>query len=556
MQTAIDEISPAGLPKTEAIKEKRASVRGTFGLRLLLEGAGLAILVLAGYLWPSLSPSHLGFYHDPHPIWTIPAGLAVDIVGMCLVFAVVFALLDWYRPEQTGPLWAALLALLVVEAADVVVLILEFYRIGVLWTTSIRQAVLFASLFVALGLSYFFPKVERGSVKAARFSLAIFGCSIFWMLPGLVVAAVQTAKGHTITSFSKSVPAPAATQERVVWILLDELSYDQVYEHRLPSLQMSHFDELRSDSVVFSDVQPEGYYTERILPALFIGRKINNIRSDAKRNLEYHDYFENRWERFNQQATVFGEAKRLGWTTGVAGWYNPYCHILHDVLDSCYWQSIEPFEGTVAGTEPTLAEVAAAPFELPTRESRVSLYRSVVRAHAQEYVDLMGASDSLIRNEGVDFVFLHLPVPHPVGIYSRRTGKLGAIGSYIDNLALADKAVGDLLQTIQGTAEASRTIVILSSDHSWRINEWRYHSLWTKEDQRACGGRFDTRPFLLVHFPDNKAGETRAEALPELATTGILRAILEGEIRSQGQLNGWLDKREAGGRWNSTQAGY
>ena len=557
MQTTIDEISPVtGLPKTEAIQEERAGVRGTFSLLPLLEGAGLAILVLAGYLWPSLSPSHLGFYHDPHPIWTIPAGLAIDVVVMCLAFAVIFVLLDRYRPEQTGPLWAALLALLVVEAADFVVFVLNFYLISVPWSTSIREMVFFAALVVALGLSYLLPKVERGSVKAARFGLAIFGCCIFWMLPGLVVAAIRTTETHTITSFSKSVPPPAATQERVIWILLDELSYDQVYEHRMATLQMPHFDELRSDSVVFSDVQPEGYYTERILPALFIGRKINNIRSDAKRDLEYHDYFENRWERFDQQATIFGEAKRLGWTTGVAGWYNPYCHILHDVLDSCYWQSIVPFEGKVAGDQPTLAEVATAPFELPTRESRVSLYRSVVRAHAQEYLDLTGASDSLIRNEGVDLVMLHLPVPHPVGIYNRRADKLGAIGSYIDNLALTDKTVGDLLQTIQGTAEASRTIVIVSSDHSWRINEWRYHSLWTKEDQRASGGKFDTRPFLLVRFPDSKAGETRAEAVPELATNGILRAILEGEIRSQGQLNEWLDKREAGGRWNSTQSGH
>jgi hypothetical protein len=341
----------------------------------------------------------------------------------------------------------------------------------------------------------------------------------------------------------------------VVWILLDELSYDQVYEHRLADLQLPHFDELKSGSVVFSDVQPEGYFTERILPALFIGRRINNIRSSTNRDLQYHDYFEGRWERFNQQATVFGEAKRLGWTTGIAGWYNPYCHILHDVLDSCYWQSIVPFEGKVAGAEPTLGEVVAAPFEWPTRRSLVTLYGSVIKAHMEEYVDLTGASDSLIRNEGIDFVFLHLPVPHPVGIYNRKTGRLGTVGSYIDNLALADKTVGDLLQTIQGTAASGRTIVIISSDHSWRIDAWRYGSLWTNEDQRASGGKFDTRPFLLIHFPGSGARETRAEPLPELATTGILNAILKGEVRSPGELNEWLDGREAAGRWNSTQSG-
>jgi hypothetical protein len=432
------------------------------------------------------------------------------------------------------------------------VFFLDFHRIMIRWSTSIRELVLFGALIVTLGLSYFAPKAQRRSVKAARFALAIFGCCIFWMLPELVMAAIRT-EAPAVTSFNKAVPPPAASQQRVVWILLDELSYDQVYEHRLANLQLPHFDEMKSGSVVFSDVQPEGYFTERILPALFIGRKINNIRSSMNRDLEYHDYFEGRWERFNQQATLFGEAKRLGWTTGIAGWYNPYCTILRDVLDSCYWQSIVPFEGEVAGAEPKLGEVVAAPFELPTRQSIVSLYGSLIKAHTQEYVDLTGASDALIKNEGIDFVFLHLSVPHPVGVYNRRTGQLGTVGSYIDNLALTDKALGNVLQRIQGTAAGGRTIVIVSSDHSWRIDIWR--SMWSKEDRLASGGKFDTRPFLLVHFPGEQGGETRAEPLPELAANGILSAILRGEVRSQAELNGWLDGREAGGRWNSTQSG-
>jgi hypothetical protein len=546
--------------ETSRVKlQEKCAVKGrqclpVFGL--VLEGAGLAMLVLANYIWPQLSPSHLAFYHDAHPTWTVPIGLAIDMVGATVVFAIALLLFDRYRPQQTGPLWSALLALFVLEVVDFVVLSLDAYGINVPWSTSIRQGALFASFAVAMGLSYFFPGAMRKGIRAARFGLAIIGCCIFWMLPGLVMAAGRANGRRTVTSFNRNVPPPSTPQERVIWILFDELSYDQVYEHRQPTLKLPYFDELKNESVVFSDLQPEGYYTERILPALFIGRRIDDIRSSTHRDLSYHDAAAGRWERFDQQATVFGEAKRLGWTTGLAGWYNPYCHILDDVLDSCYWQSIVPFEGKVAGAAPTVGEVMAAPFEWPSREATVSLYESVVKAHTQEYLDLAGASDSLVKNEGISFVFLHLSVPHPVGIYKRKTGKLGVVGSYIDNLALTDKALATLLATIQGTAAAQRTILIISSDHSWRINTWRGDSLWTNEDQRASGGKFDTRPFLLVRFPGSETGEMRGEALPELATNGILSAMLKGEIKSPSDLDAWLSGREAGGRWNSSQTGY
>ena len=57
----------------------------------------------------------------------------------------------------------------------------------------------------------------------------------------------------------------------------------------------------------------------------------------------------------------------------------------------------------------------------------------------------MPQAEALIRDQSISFVFIHLPVPHPPGIYDRSTGRERAGGTYIDNLALADRSLGELM---------------------------------------------------------------------------------------------------------------
>ena len=514
-------------------------------VRSFVEGAGIAILLLADHLWPILSPYHIIVYHDPLSLSMIAGGIAIDVALATLLFTIVLALQDRYRPQQTGLVWAAVLAVVVTKAVDFTLFLLKFYHASFRWSVTMRVCLLFVALGAGLFLSRFFSPVLHGSVRAARFGLAMFGCCIFWMLPQLVITALRThAPGAE--AFYRGVQQPSPTSDRIVWILLDELSYDQVFDHPQSDVKLPHFDRLKNESVVFADVHPEGYYTERILPALFLGRKIDDIRSSLQRDLYIHDVATSRWKPFNQQASIFAAARQSGWTTGVAGWYNPYCHILQNVLDSCYWQDIIPFPPELPERTPDFVDALAIPFGSVLAHFKVAAFpdEPEVQAHTQEYKDLVVAADALIRNESIGFVFLHLPVPHPPGIYDRKTNTLGVRGTYLDNLVLADKTLGGLLEAIQRTAAAPRTTVIISSDHSWRVDTWRNDAAWTKEEERASGGRFDPRPVLMIRFPGSDAGELRTEKFPELGTNGIIRAMLQGEVHSQGDLDAWLSKHE------------
>ena len=132
--------------------------------------------------------------------------------------------------------------------------------------------------------------------------------------------------------------ATGPAQPRIVWILLDELSYQQVYEQRYPGLELPAFDRLAAESTVFTNVVPTGEYTRYVVPSLLTGVPADGVSvSGAGLLLATHNTASGRWDRFQQHQTIFQDAIDAGYSTGVAGWYNPYCRILPAVLDHCYW---------------------------------------------------------------------------------------------------------------------------------------------------------------------------------------------------------------------------
>ena len=173
--------------------------------------------------------------------------------------------------------------------------------------------------------------------------IVLAGCSMVWMIPelfyqGLRAQRVDAPVPVMHPALVSDRRAPAAEGGRIVWLLFDELSYDQTFDHRFPGLAMPAFDKFRSESVVFSDLKPAGYYTDRVIPSFFLGTPVDNIRSTLDGEPQVKLAGSRRWQAFDAHATLFSDAQRLGWTTGVVGWYNPYCRILAGTLNYCFWR--------------------------------------------------------------------------------------------------------------------------------------------------------------------------------------------------------------------------
>jgi membrane-anchored protein YejM (alkaline phosphatase superfamily) len=152
----------------------------------------------------------------------------------------------------------------------------------------------------------------------------------------------------------------------------------------------------------------------------------------------------------------------------------------------------------------------------------------------------MAHTQALVDDPQLSFVFLHLPVPHPPGIYDHQRHVVRSGGNYLDNLVLADDTLGTLMEEISETASAGQTTIIVTSDHSWRIPLWKPAEGWSEEEQRVSGGRFDTRPVLLVHFPGDRSGQDVQAPMTEMIEHDLMAEMLCGRIHDREDLNAFV----------------
>jgi len=346
---------------------------------------------------------------------------------------------------------------------------------------------------------------------------------------------------------------------RIIWIVLDELSYEQTYEHRFPGLKLPAFDALAANATVFTQAQPFDIYTEIVLPGLLTGKPFDAIQTNSIVEPSVHNEVTGKWQTFQQHDTVFQDALNAGYSTAVVGWYNPYCRIVPAVVDSCYWTYRYPSNLMLPSN--TLLANMLAPIKLltwkvlGTANGRVYFYFMdrlhipkqndfTRQSHADDYLDLDARSNKLLRDRSYGFVLLHLPVPHPWGIYDRHTGKFTSTGpsSYVNNLVLADKCFAGIRQTLEQTGQWDSSTVVVMGDHSWRTKqEWKTWSLWSQEDEIAShGGQYDPRPAYIVKLPGQTTGTRIDTPYRTVNTRTLFDAIMAHRIDTSDELSAWV----------------
>jgi hypothetical protein len=518
--------------------------------RTLLEAIGAALLLLPWYL-PFIAPSNLPVYHHGLPVTNLIDGLLLDLLVVAvLAFGVLVAI--QHLPAAVQRISLAMFAgFMLYRIADiaikawVVTPATRNFQYFARWN-SVRNQCCIVVLLLSIALAYLCPRIAQPAVRAVRLVIAAFAFSALWALPQLLHVALVHAPVEVVASTHPPPSASSGPNRRIVWILYDGLSYDQTFDHLAPGMKFPNFDRLRNQSVSFSNLYPVGFFTDRIIPSLFLGRRIDQIRSTVDSHLWYKDESQNRWLAYDPNATLFALAQRNGWTAGVDGWYNPYCLILASTLNVCSWESqdIEIISSEAYGASEDksgLANAAALWKEALARLTRRSENPRLVHVHA--YQNVMARSRALIEDSQVRFVFLHFPIPHPVGIYDRHRHMLRPGGNYLDNLVLADDTMGELLREIDATPSAGQTTVIVTSDHSWRVPLWRGVDGWSAEEERASGGRFDERPVLLIHFPGQTSGDDVASTVPELLEHDIVAGMLLGKINNPEDLSAFLAQK-------------
>jgi hypothetical protein len=419
-------------------------------------------------------------------------------------------------------------------------------------------------LVFALGLSTFpvllalwRSKFEERFERVEEFATGVF---IFSAFCGILMLSRYAWFGWQARSLNAELPLHDAGREgpaqagrpRIIWILFDELSYKQLYERRLPGLQLPAFDALAAQATVFTHTIPAGEMTEIVLPSLLTGEPFTAIHlSSSGRQLSLRNALTRAWQQFDERDTIFQDALNLKYSTAVAGWFNPYCRILPDVLDHCFWSFGFSAKNSMAPDAPFLSNLMQ-PWTRFFRDGPGYPVSSLLhlsgqndleaKQHISDYLALSEGADRILDDPSAGFALIHMPIPHPNGIYDRKTGSFVLTHSdYLDNVALADKFLEHVRSKLEPGGQWDSSTIVVMADHSWRTaSMWRDSPTWTEEEEIASqGGRFDDRPAYIVKLAGEHAGARIDAPFAALNTRRLFDALLAQKIRSKEELSAW-----------------
>ena len=526
--------------------------------RIVAAALGLTTICLAWIEEPLVDSRHKFIYHWSGRPLNLFAPVVLDVLICWLLFTL---LLLWARApgRRRAAIWGGTFFAPSIALKNLVLLsivgsphLLSFTLFGV-------EAVAYVMV-----LLLWRPSFAKRFDHVVGLISTVLG---FVAIPGAVLLGHIFWSGWQARSLNDPLPlhspqiaSTTSARPRVIWIVLDELSYQQVYEHRFQGLQLPAFDALATQSTVFTQTIPASVpvdnevLTEKILPSLLTGEPVDEIRSSATGQLSTHNPETKAWQQFDQHNTAFQDALDAGYNTAVAGWYNPYCRIMPAVLERCSWiygpgvsDGLAP--GFTVGSNmlrpmQTLAETGT--FEDFLRHLWVpNLDAQNAEVHIEDYRQLADATDTLLRDPSLGFILLHVPIPHPNGIYSRATGQLTTGAStYIDNLALADKYLASVRSTLEQTGQWDSSTVVVMGDHGWRTSmTWKQFPIWTQEEENASqGGRFDRRPAYIVKLAGQQKSAVIDAPFRAAETRKLMDALLAQKIQSQEDLSAWVQQ--------------
>jgi Sulfatase len=514
---------------------------------------GLANLYLVDLTGPLIATDHDLVYHLIGSASSVILPIIVYLVALSLLFTALL-----YLAERPGALRVIIWAAFVLALPSILLhTIANFSGTEVPdWLTYLVASVCVATLIaIAVLWKRFQPRFEKIQHAAAAI-LGLFAFTGLLISAQLVWSGWQARNLNPAATLHEPQLASAPPRSRILWLLLDELSYQQLYERRFPGLELPAFDQLAAQSTVFTHVVPAGEYTRYILPTLFTGLPSNAVNVSARGLLlSLRDPSTGKWTSFRQHQTIFQDAIDAGYVTGIAGWYNPYCRIMPEVLDHCFWTYRE---STPANLSPnrSLAVDLLRPFRrlwldtkhlfgrgpgAPSDESRD------IRQHSTDYRNLLQAGDAYLADPSITFLFLHMPIPHPYGFYDRSKKVFSTKHtSYIDNLALADLYLAHMRQLLEQNNQWDPATVIVMGDHSWRTSSiWKDSMTWTAEDEAAShGGEFDSRPAYIVKLPNQQTPTRIDQPFSAVSTRALLDALLQEHLQTPADLETWASQQK------------
>ena len=244
------------------------------------------------------------------------------------------------------------------------------------------------------------------------------------------------------------------------------------------------------------------------------------------------------WSRYRN---VFQKARALGVNVGIAGWYHPYCRIFFESVSDCTWAGL-PYWNSPRIVDSLDQQWKEVLDPIPVVGDRSGPGVRTRRAHREAFVTIRAAALRISADPEIGLALLHFPVPHHPDIYDPDRGALSIDDprSYLDNLLLADRTLGEVRAAMQARGLWEASTVIVTSDHWWRAIHRGDWGLTSEEEDLFADGANQRVPFLV-----KLSGEAQPSAYRKPFNTLLLHdlvlEILNQQLATAASVGTWLD---------------
>jgi Sulfatase len=395
-----------------------------------------------------------------------------------------------------------------------------------------RGVVIMATVLIVAGLAC--------AVLFHRTVAPVAGTVIMAFLPFCAVTfgqAIWKAAHYDAANFSARPPAPlllAKESPRVLWILCDEWDYRLTFVDPDPTLQLPQIARLRGEALFADHAMPPGPETPVSIPGYFTGKFVQSVAYDGPRELQVMYRGASEAVPWSTQPNIFARARELGFNTALVDWFHPTCRVLNG-LSYCKWWELAMQHNSMGRTFwPLLVNQPRSLFE--TTMLSVFGQSLSVRQQVNTYHAILDDGLAVANDPKFGFSFVHLPIPHSPHAYDRRTGRFtlknSPIRGYIDSLALLDRTLGEIRQSMIAAGTWDKTTVLMTSDHPYREAE-------------LLDGKSDPRIPFLLKLASQKEGRLYNQPFNAILTGDFLLAVLKGEVSDAAGAAGWLDQNRS-----------
>jgi hypothetical protein len=437
--------------------------------------------------------------------------LLAFVASVLILTVVGFAALKGLRRITNARLTA-------VASAVALLLALGFVRIAYETVSAVTDVfgrpVLLVAVLLLLAAACVRPAWALHVVRRTVFILSAWAILTNFIAVWMLVEVGAGPKAQWVEPARLTTPPPSL--RRVVWIVFGGLDQSLTFETRPAGFELPELDRLRRESVYADAALPPAGTTERSMASLITGRSVLGVVPVSSIDLDLR-FADGKTAKLSSPPHVFSNARGLGYDTAVVGWHLPYPRILGRSLGAAAFNSSVGWE-----------QVRAVDFGRALFNHWESL---VPPLHARRlYAERVSEIGDVVFRAATDgrfgLVLLHLPLPQTPGIYDRATGRLTAWNfargeaPYLDNLALADRILGELRRGLDRARLDDRTWLVITSDRP---------------------GPGDGRVPFLVRTPDGRSAHVD-NAFSTMGTQSLVLAILRGSVADTADVVTWLTR--------------